>query len=67
VVLELFAGPMMFGAWRTALAISALNAMALAVRIRAEERALDRASVGGEHSMTDHLQLAEVERHLRWG
>lgn len=40
VVVELVAAPMMFGAWRTALAISALNAVAIAVRIRAEERAL---------------------------
>jgi isoprenylcysteine carboxyl methyltransferase (ICMT) family protein YpbQ len=39
-VLELFAAPMMFGAWRTALVISALNALALATRIRAEEKAL---------------------------
>ena len=40
VVLELLAAPMMFGAWRTALVISALNALALATRIRAEEKAL---------------------------
>jgi methyltransferase len=40
VVLELLAAPLMFGAWRTALVISALNALALATRIRAEERAL---------------------------
>jgi methyltransferase len=40
VALELFAAPMMFGAWRTALAFSALNALALAIRIPAEERAL---------------------------
>ncbi|HET9325920.1 MAG TPA: isoprenylcysteine carboxylmethyltransferase family protein [Candidatus Eisenbacteria bacterium] len=40
VVIELMAGPMLFGAWRTALLISALNAIALTIRIRAEERAL---------------------------
>jgi isoprenylcysteine carboxyl methyltransferase (ICMT) family protein YpbQ len=30
----------MFGAWRTAIAISALNLVALRIRIRAEEAAL---------------------------
>lgn len=40
VVVELVAMPLLFGAWRTALGISALNAVALAIRIRAEERAL---------------------------
>jgi len=40
VVLELFAAPMIFGAWRTAVVVSALNALALAVRIRCEEAAL---------------------------
>jgi methyltransferase len=40
VVLELAAGPLVFGAWRTALVVSALDAVALAVRIRAEEQAL---------------------------
>jgi isoprenylcysteine carboxyl methyltransferase (ICMT) family protein YpbQ len=34
----------MFGAWRTALAGSLLNAGALAVRIPAEERALREAA-----------------------
>jgi methyltransferase len=47
VVIELLAAPLVFGAWRTALAISALNAFALAVRIRAEERALDEAGGTG--------------------
>ena len=46
VVLELLAAPMMFGAWRTALAISALNLAALAIRIPAEERALAAAAPG---------------------
>lgn len=40
VVLELAAAPLMFGAWRTALVVGVLNAVGLALRIRAEERAL---------------------------
>jgi methyltransferase len=40
VAIELVAAPMVFGAWRTALAISALNAIALRIRIRAEDQAL---------------------------
>jgi methyltransferase len=40
VVLELIAAPLAFGAWRTALVVSALDLVALALRIRAEERAL---------------------------
>jgi len=44
VVAELVAGPMMFGAWRTALVIGIANAAALAVRLRVEERALAEAS-----------------------
>jgi methyltransferase len=44
VVVELIAGPMMFGAWRTAVAITALNAVPLALRIRAENRALEAAA-----------------------
>ena len=40
VVVELIAAPMLFGAWRTAIVVSALNAIALWVRIRCEERAL---------------------------
>ena len=44
VALECLAAPMMFGAWRTALAISLLDAVALSVRIRAEEQALDWAT-----------------------
>jgi methyltransferase len=43
VVVELVAAPMILGAWRTALAVSALNAVALIVRVRAEEEALRRA------------------------
>jgi methyltransferase len=40
VALEFVAAPMLFGAWRTALAASIVNAAVLAVRIPAEERAL---------------------------
>ena len=43
VVLELATAPLMFGAWRTALVASALNAVALATRIRVEEAAIGRA------------------------
>ena len=41
VVIEFVAAPMMFGAWRTALVASAVNALLLAVRIRDEEKALE--------------------------
>jgi methyltransferase len=47
VTLELLAAPLLFGAWRTALGISVLNAIALGVRIRVEERALRGAVAGG--------------------
>src|SRR5438105_9373077 len=40
VAIELIAAPMIFGAWRTALVFSVLNALLLAARIRTEERAL---------------------------
>jgi methyltransferase len=40
VAIELFVAPLMFGAWRTALAFTAANLIVLAVRIRCEERAL---------------------------
>jgi methyltransferase len=46
VALEFVAAPLMFGAWRTAAAFSALNALAMAVRVPAEERAL-RDAAGG--------------------
>jgi methyltransferase len=42
VVVELIAAPLLFGAWRTALVITVLNALALRIRIAAEERALER-------------------------
>jgi methyltransferase len=40
VAIELVAASMLFGAWRTAIWISALNAVALRIRIRAEDAAL---------------------------
>lgn len=40
VVTELIAGSLMFGAWRTALVVTLLNAVALRIRISAEQRAL---------------------------
>jgi methyltransferase len=43
VVSELLTGPLLFGAWRTACLVSALNLAALRIRIRAEERALREA------------------------
>ncbi|HYM81689.1 MAG TPA: isoprenylcysteine carboxylmethyltransferase family protein [Candidatus Limnocylindria bacterium] len=44
VVVELIAAPFMFGAWRTTIVITALNAFALWIRITAEERALGAAA-----------------------
>lgn len=46
VGIELLAAPLMFGAWRTALVFSAVNLVALRVRIRCEERALAGAMAG---------------------
>jgi methyltransferase len=40
VALEFVSAPLMFGAWRCAGAFSALNALAMAVRVPSEERAL---------------------------
>ncbi len=40
VGVELIAAALVFGAWRTAIAISILNAIALRIRIRCENRAL---------------------------
>ena len=45
VVIEFAAAPMMFGAWRVALAFSLANLMALRIRVRCEERALAGAPV----------------------
>lgn len=50
VVLEMAALPLLFGAWRTAIAASAFNAMMLALRVRIEERALRWASEQPAHS-----------------
>ena len=44
VALEFVSAPLLFGAWRTAAAFSALNALAMAVRVPAEERALAEAA-----------------------
>ena len=43
VAIEFVAAPLMFGAWRTALGGTLLNALAMAVRIPAEERAMRAA------------------------
>lgn len=51
VVIEILAAPLMFGAWRTALAFSAANLLALRVRIRCEEQALAEA---GAHRAQGH-------------
>jgi methyltransferase len=48
VALELVAAPLVFGAWRTAAAASLVNAIAMAIRIPAENRALREA--GAERS-----------------
>jgi len=42
--LELLAAPLLFGAWRTALALALLNGAALALRIRTETRELARVA-----------------------
>ncbi len=44
VALELLSAPLVFGAWVTAFLFTLLNAGALAVRIRTEERALREAT-----------------------
>jgi methyltransferase len=44
VALEFVAAPMLFGAWRTALGATLGNALAMALRIPAEERALREAA-----------------------
>ena len=50
VAIELACGPLLFGAWRTALFATALNAIAMAVRIPLESRALREAAArpGGD-------------------
>lgn len=44
IVIELIAAPLIFGAWRTALVVSVLNALALRTRIRVENEALNSAA-----------------------
>ena len=44
VALEFVSGSLLFGAWQTAAAFTALNALAMAVRVPAEERALREAA-----------------------
>ena len=46
VAIEFVAGPLLFGAWRTAIGATLANALAMAVRIPAEERALRDAARG---------------------
>lgn len=50
VVVELASAPLIFGAWRTALAASALNLVALAIRVRVEQRALGLGARVGERA-----------------
>lgn len=52
VALEFVAAPLMFGAWRTAVGGSLLNAAAMAVRIPAEQRAL-RLAAGMTHTKAE--------------
>jgi methyltransferase len=58
VTLELIAIPLLFGAWRTAIGASFLNAIALGIRIPLEERALSEAAASGPHAQ-------RVSRNLR--
>ncbi len=64
VVLEFIAAPMMFGAWRTALVCSALNAMALLVRIPIEQRALRWAATAGEPTAPQSVRHARNDASL---
>lgn len=59
VIVEIFALPMLLGAWRTAIFFSLANAWVLARRIRSEERALD--------ALTDyHSTMKARPRMLPW-
>ena len=53
VVVEFLAAPLMFGAWRTAVAFSLMNLVALAVRVRVEERALTQAAAAHDPRPAD--------------
>jgi methyltransferase len=56
VILEIAALPLLHGAWLSALALSALNAAVLAVRIRTEEATLTRVPAWRE-AMADRARL----------
>ena len=58
VILECAALPLLFGAWRTAIAASVLNLVLLAMRIRLEEEALAWAAGQPSHAESD----ASIER-----
>ena len=62
VAIELAAGPLLFGAWRTAIAASALNAVAMAIRIPVEERALRWAAANAEAKAAEHPEPEAAER-----
>lgn len=47
VMIESVAAPMMFGAWRTAIAFAVANALVLRVRIACENRALEDPAAAG--------------------
>jgi len=49
IAIELVAAPMMFGAWRTAFLMTALNAVLMAIRIPVEQRALHSATPTKQH------------------
>jgi methyltransferase len=51
VAVELFAGAMLFGAWRTATVVSVLNLAALRIRIRHEDEALRGDGGPARHAM----------------
>jgi methyltransferase len=67
VVVELLSGSLLFGAWRTALVISALNAIALSIRIRAENRALARASAFARPGSSMSRRLPRLSSSSRGG
>lgn len=56
VVVELIAASMLFGAWRTAIAITLLNAIALRIRIRAEDAVLVLAACIITFATLSHAQ-----------
>lgn len=54
VAIEFVAAPLMFGAWRTALAFSLANLVVLGVRIRCEDRALAYDGPGAQDHAVRH-------------